>query len=345
MDELEIKAQGRVQGVSFRANTRKKAVELNLLGCVFNRSDGGVSVIAQGKKDKLLEFLGWVQSNPGFSKVESLYYKWGKPSQKFSDFLIVKEDSFLVDKMKSVLNLGKYFVRKDSGAVPNHIAIIPDGNRRWARKRGFLPQFGHYTSSSFRHLDDLFEEAKKQGVKYMTLWGFSTENWKRDSTEVKAIFDLLLNGVDHFIAEARAQKIRFRHIGRRDRLPARLVQALKKLEEETRDYTDFNVQLCLDYGGNDEVIRAVNKILGEGKREIDETKFLDYLDSRGLPPLDLIIRTSGEKRTSGFMPLQSAYAEFYFADAHFPDFDVKEFRKALDDFAKRNRRFGGESKK
>jgi len=130
-------------------------------------------------------------------------------------------------------------------------------------------------------------------------------------------------------------------LGRKDRLPRKLVKALRKLEEETHDYSDFNVQLCLDYGGRDEIIRAVNKMLKSGVKKVDEKMFSDNLDSAGIPDPDLIIRTSGEKRLSGLLPFQSVYAELYFSDSYFPDFDALELRKAVKSFGNRVRRFGG----
>jgi len=344
-EELEVKVYGRVQGVNFRRTVQGYAKEKGLKGCVFNRADGSVEIIIQGEKKVLSEFLSWIQTSPGFSKIKGLYYQWRDPSREFLEFKIIRDESYFVDKAKSLINLGKFIFQKGERIVPKHIAIIPDGNRRWAKKKGVAPQFGHYTSASLQHLRELFEEARKEGVFYLTLWGFSTENWKRNKIEINAIFDMILKSVNNFREEAQINKIRFRHFGRRDRLPKELVQALEDLEKKTKGYTDFNVQLRLDYGGNDEILRAINKILKKKIKKIDEKTFEENLDSAGVPPVDLIIRTSGEKRTSGFMPFQSAYAEFYFTDLHFPDFTASELKKAIDDFGNRNRRFGGDSGK
>jgi undecaprenyl diphosphate synthase len=225
--------------------------------------------------------------------------------------------------------------------IPVHIALIPDGNRRWAKLHKLEASAGHKKAGSYEHIKDLFDAARNLGVKYLSFWGFSTENWKRDEKEIDAIFELVSKAVKEWRKEAIENKIRFRHIGRKDRLPKNLIEEIDKLEKETKDNEDFNVQICLDYGGRDEIVRAVNKIIEKGEKSIDEKKFNDYLDTNGIPEPDLIIRTSGEKRTSGFMPFQSAYSEWYFADVHFPDFDACELKKAISEFGKRKRTFGG----
>lgn len=342
--ELEVKLHGRVQGVRLRYIVQNKANNSNLNGCVFNRGDGSVEVVVQGNKKDLQNFLTWLQESPGFSNVSGLQYQWRKPSRKFKDFSVIRENSFLVDQAHSFLNLGKsLFARK--GGRPKHVAIIPDGNRRWAKSRKVDPSFGHYTSASFQHLRELFEEAQKQGVKYMSLWGFSTENWKRNPREVKALMNLISKALGELREAAHTQKIRFRHLGRKDRLPKSLIGEINKIEKETEKYDNFNVQLCLDYGGQDEIVRAVNSLLKKKIKRVDSDSLRKEMDSGKIPDVDLIIRTSGEKRTSGFMPLHSAYAEFYFSDVHFPDFGIYEFRKALEDYGKRHRRFGGDNKK
>jgi undecaprenyl diphosphate synthase len=225
--------------------------------------------------------------------------------------------------------------------IPVHLAIIPDGNRRWAKSKGLIASAGHKEAGSYGHMKDLFECARELGIKYLTFWGFSTENWKRDAREIDSIFELVSKAVKEWRKEAIDNKIRFRHIGRKDRLPKSLVSEFAKLEEETKNYLDFNVQICLDYGGRDEIVRAVNKIIESGEKNINENKFSEFLDTNGIPEPDLIIRTSGEKRTSGFMPFQSAYSELYFSDVHFPDFDACELEKAIAEFGKRKRNFGG----
>lgn len=343
MKEIRIEARGRVQGVNFRSNVKSRADELGLKGFAMNKEDGDVSILAQGEKKSLEEFLIFVQKSPGFSKVEGLSYKWGDAGKEYPDFRVIRDGGFIFDKAKSLINLGKSFIG-GRGKVPVHVAIIPDGNRRWAKSKGFEESFGHYKAGAYENLEELFREGKKLGIKYMSIWGFSTENWKRCEKEKEGIFELVLSGVEKFMRDAEENQIRFRHIGRKDRLPAKLVSALEKLEKKTENYNKFNVQLCLDYGGRDEVIRAVNKALKAGARSVDEKSFAGFLDTEGIPNPDLIIRTAGEKRISGFMPFQAVYSEFYFSDLYFPDFGAKEFRKAIRDYGKRQRRFGGNSK-
>jgi len=275
-----------------------------------------------------------------------LSFKWKEPSINYNEFSVVQEGSFIEDKAKSLMNLGKTMIwGSKQGKMPVHIAIIPDGNRRWAKEKGMIGSMGHYKAGSYGNLRELFEEAKNYGVKYMSIWGFSTENWSRDKQEVKAIFNLILKSVDEFRKDAEKNRVRFVHFGRKNRLPKELADALNDLEEQTKNYDEFNVQLFLDYGGRDEILRAVNRMLKEGVKKIDEKVFAEHLDTRGVPDPDLIIRTSGEKRISGLMPWQSVYAEYYFTNTHFPDFDAKELRKAIEEFGKRERRFGGNVKK
>lgn len=225
--------------------------------------------------------------------------------------------------------------------IPIHVVIIPDGNRRWAKEKGLFVTAGHYKSASYDNVKSLLNEAKDLGIKYLTFWGFSTENWSRNQEEVKAIFELVDGLLDKMKKDAVENGVRFRHLGRRDRLPQKLLNKIEEVEKITSKFSELNIQLCLDYGGRDEIIRAVNQIIKKGLKNVDEKTFIQYLDTKEIPDPDLIIRTSGEKRTSGMMPFQSDYAELYFTDCYFPDFDGLELRKAVEDFQKRQRRFGG----
>ena len=223
--------------------------------------------------------------------------------------------------------------------VPGHVAIIPDGNRRWARKQGLSASFGHYQAGGVQNVISLIDECERLGVKYLTFWGFSTENWKRNDVEVDAIFQLVLRAVPQLRSTAQRKGLRFLHVGRRDRMPKRLVKALELLERETEGNTGLTIQLALDYGGKDELLRAVRKL--KGKKRITEEDIDGALDTAGVPDVDLVIRTSGEQRTSGLMPWQTTYAEWYFVDMFFPDFGPRELREAVEWFGRRVRRFGG----
>ena len=224
--------------------------------------------------------------------------------------------------------------------IPQHVAIIPDGNRRWAKARGFMVSYGHIKSGDYKHTKSLVSEAKKLGVKYLSLWAFSTENWSRPKNEREVIFDLVLNTVDKFRKDASKDKIKFKFIGRKDRLPKNLISDLLKLENETKNFSGITVVLCLDYGGRDEILRAVNQAIKSKLKRVNEKKFSKLLDTSKIPDVDLIIRTAEEKRTSGFMPFQSVYSELYFAKPCFPDFGKRELKKAIEDFEKRKRNFG-----
>lgn len=345
MKEARIEVKGRVQGVRFRNNVKRFANELEIRGSVMNLPDGRVLIIAQGSEDKINTLIKELKENHGFSKVEDLDVNWSE-LRRFSnnDFRIVREGNFFIDQLKI---FGRLFMRLFGVGdevrfenVPKHICIIPDGNRRWARFKGLEPHFGHYRAGSYTNIEMLLKEAKRVGVKYVSIWGFSTENWKRSKDEKKALFDLILGGVNRFRKFAQENEIRFKHAGRKDRLPEKLIESLTELEKETQNYKGFIVQLCLDYGGRDEIIRAVNKILKYKVNRVDEKSFARFLDTYEMSDPDLIIRTSGEKRLSGFMPFQSVYAELYFSDVYFPDFGIKELHEAIKEYGKRQRRFG-----
>jgi undecaprenyl diphosphate synthase len=223
--------------------------------------------------------------------------------------------------------------------IPTHIAIIPDGNRRWATSKG-LAKLRGYSKVDYNHLESLLLEAKNAGSKYMSLWFFSTENWKRSKIEINFLFDHFINNLDGILHGSIKNKVKIKHLGRKDRLPKKVIDGIKLLEDQTKHFKDFTLLMCIDYGGRDEIMRAINKVLATGQKNISEEDFKIYLDSKDIPDPDLIIRTSGEKRLSGFMPFQSVYSEFYFADIHFPDFTANELSKAILDYSTRKRRLG-----
>lgn len=338
--EVEIRLFGRVQGVNLRNTIKEYADSLGIRGYIINREDGSVLVVAQSVQENLDMMIGWLKKNPGFSHVNNIKVDWKKPRASYHGFEIIRPSGYIVDKAKGLLNLGRKLV-ENRGKVPIHIVIIPDGNRRWAREKGLQETFGHYTSASDERIISLIKEAQKEGVKYLSIWGFSTENWSRSGKEVRSIFNLILGKIDVLKEFAHKNRIKFRHLGRKDRLPNPLLKELLGLENETKEYDDFNVQLLLDYGGRDEIVRAVNKMLKSGIKKTDEKSFTQYLDSREIPDPDLIIRTAGEQRTSGVMPYQSTYAELYFSNLYFPEFDASELKKAIRSFSERVRRFGG----
>src|SRR3989344_1405123 len=339
MEELRIYLYGRVQGVGFRQFAKKQADELRLNGYVRNTEDGRLIVVAQGSRLGLEKFLRVIQYGPLFAKVSNFSYSWKEAVTKYNEFVILLDKGFIEDQAMSFTNLGRNLLDTQK-AVPRHICIIPDGNRRWAKERKLNIIEGHKASSSEQFIMALVNEGRRLGVKYLTFWGFSTENWNRDKREVDDVLNLVLKVIKKFRGKFIEDKVRFRHLGRKDRLPKSLVFEIEKLEKDTLEFNDYNVQLCLDYGGRDELTRAVNKMISNGVKEVSEQELARYLDTEGIPDHDLIIRTSGEKRTSGFMPFQSSYAELYFTDVKFPDFGPEELRKAVEEFSRRKRNFG-----
>jgi undecaprenyl diphosphate synthase len=336
--DLRIEVFGRVQGVRFRQFVKDVADKFCLKGHVLNKKSGSVLIVAQGDKKKLEEFLSVVQKGSVLSKVEGVYYHWESESEKYRDFRIKIDQGFIKDQKLSFINLGKRVLGIGNG--PRHVVIIPDGNRRWAKKKGFDEIEGHKKSGAYDNLKMLLNKAKDLKIKYLTLWGFSTENWKRSKREVNALFKLMNGLLARIEEDVVKEKIRFRHLGRKDRLPSEMIEIIKRLEEKTKNFKEFNLQICLDYGGRDELVRAVNKAVKSGV-DINEKNLGGCMDSAGIPDPDLIIRTSGEKRLSGFMPFQSVYSEFYFTDVHFPDFKPEHLREAVDEFKNRRRRIGG----
>ena len=227
--------------------------------------------------------------------------------------------------------------------IPDHIALIPDGDRRWARAKGFSPLEGH--KAGYLALKSLARASRELGVHTLTLWGFSTENWERSSKETENIMNLARKMIEDFMKEAMKEGVRFVHLGRKDRLPSDLVDMINKTEEKSKNNTKHILNVALDYGGRDEILRTVRKIIRDGvsPEKVDEKLFSSYLDTKDqpYPYVDLFIRTSGEQRTSGLMPWQMEYAEYYFEADHLPDFTPEKLRDAILDYSRRRRRFGG----
>lgn len=227
--------------------------------------------------------------------------------------------------------------------VPNHIAIILDGNGRWAKKRGMPRSFGHVKGCE--NLEDICEVAKELGVKYLTVYAFSTENWKRSKEEVDGLMKLFRNYLKKCIKISQKNNMRVKVIGDITAFDSDIQESIEKLEDFSKDFTDLHFQIALNYGSRDEITRAVNRMLEDqkaGKLEtpVSEDTISDYLDTAGLPDPDLMIRTSGEQRLSNYLMWQHAYSEFYFTDVPWPKFDKAELVKALEAYTSRDRRYG-----
>lgn len=230
-------------------------------------------------------------------------------------------------------------------SAPNHIAIILDGNGRWAKSKGMPRTFGHTMGA--KNVEVISRAAWKAGVKYLTLYAFSTENWKRPDSEVKALMTLLEEYIHTCMRTAKKDNLRVRFIGDMSGLSEKMQELVKKLEEETSKYTGLNLTIAVNYGSRDEMIRAMKSLCKDNADgiisidEINEESFSKYLDTKNIPDPDLMIRTSGEQRLSNYLLWQLAYSEFYFTDVPWPDFDEKCLNEAILEYEKRNRRFGG----
>jgi len=231
-------------------------------------------------------------------------------------------------------------------AIPNHIAIILDGNGRWARSRGLPVTKGHEAGA--KAINDVLQTARELGVHTLTIWGWSTENWKRPPPEVKKIMALVQYLLKEELSNAHKNQVRFTHLGRKDRLPAPLIKLINKTEEETKNYKKYQLNLAFDYGGRDEITRAVRNIVKDGilESKITEELIGSYLDTSGqkYPNPDLFIRTSGEQRTSGYLPWQMTYTEFFFEEDHLPDMNPEKLKAIILDYSLRRRRFGAKDK-
>ena len=222
--------------------------------------------------------------------------------------------------------------------IPEHVAIIMDGNGRWAKMRGLDRVYGH--REGVKTVERTIKFAKKVGIKYLTLFAFSTENWQRPIEEVNAIMQLFIEYIHEKLPFLKENDIKLLFMGRKEGLWDSVLEAMKKAEDETKNCGSFTVIIGLNYSGKAEIVDAVNKILKSNAEKIDEGSFRNYLYLPEVPDPDLLIRTSGEKRISNFLLWQLAYTELYFTDVLWPDFDEEEFLKALYDYQSRDRRFG-----
>lgn len=233
----------------------------------------------------------------------------------------------------------------DLTRMPNHIAIILDGNGRWAKKRLMPRTVGHRKGAY--NLKDIALECDKLQIKYLTVYCFSTENWKRPKDEVDYLMTTPIRYYKKYKDKIFNSNIKIKIIGRRDRFSKEFLNTILELEENTKTHTGLTLTLCIDYGSYDEITTAVKAIAREVKEsklnpeDITETTITNHLFTKDYPPLDLMIRTSGEYRISNYLLWQMAYSELYFTDVLWPDFNEKELKKALIDYQGRNRRFGG----
>ena len=226
--------------------------------------------------------------------------------------------------------------------IPKHIAIIPDGNRRWAKEKGLITLEGH--KKGLQQAIEISRKSRSLGVKVLTFWAFSNENWKRKKEEISYLMDLYLKMIDINLDEALKEEIKIIHLGRKDRIGENLRKKIKEAEEKTKNFNKYFLAVALDYSGRDEIIRMIKKIKNANVdlNILKEDEFNQFLDTKDIPyPYpDLVIRTSGEIRTSGFMIWQTAYSEWIFYPKYFPDFDSSDLENCIEEYKKRQRRFG-----
>lgn len=229
--------------------------------------------------------------------------------------------------------------------IPRHVAIILDGNGRWAKSKGMPRNYGHMEGA--KNVERICEEAWRMGIKYLTVYAFSTENWKRPDDEVAALMKLLRNYMKTCLKTAAKNDMVVRVIGDKSGLDEDIREKIDELEKASANNGGLNFQIAINYGSRDEIVRSVRKIMNdvkEGKIEaeqMDEAMFESYLDTADIPSPDLLIRTSGEQRLSNFLMWQLAYTEFYFTEVPWPAFDKAELEKAIEKYNSRDRRFGG----
>lgn len=222
--------------------------------------------------------------------------------------------------------------------IPRHVCVIMDGNGRWAKKRLLPRVMGH--KRGLTALENLAARCAELGVEYLTVFAFSTENWRRPEDEVSFLMKLFLQALDGKVAKMHQNNLRLKVIGNRSRFPAAIVAGIEAAERLTADNTGLTLTVAADYGGRWDILQAANQLIAEGKSEITEDDLSQRLSLAEAPEPDLFIRTGGETRISNFMLWQMAYAEFYFTDALWPDFDAAEFDRAISSFRVRERRFG-----
>lgn len=228
--------------------------------------------------------------------------------------------------------------------LPKHIAIIMDGNRRWARNKGLPVGLGHKEGA--KTLEKIVRYAKNIGIKYITVYAFSTENWKRSQEEVSTLMNLMLNYLESYSKRADSENIKVKILGNRQGLSEKMIELIDKCMERTKNNTGITFNIALNYGGRDEIVKAVKNIAEKVKEneisieDITEQTVSDNLYTKGQPDPDLLIRTSGEIRLSNFLPWQLVYSEFVFVEKNWPDFTEKDLDEAIEIYQKRNRKFG-----
>lgn len=231
--------------------------------------------------------------------------------------------------------------KKPNLTIPKHVAIIMDGNGRWAKKRGLPRSAGHKEGS--KNLRKIVENASDIGIEVITVYAFSTENWKRPKEEVSFLMKLIKKYFNDWMPDLIKERVKVTFIGEMETLPKDVLEVVNETERKTASHDRITLNIALNYGSHNEMLKAVKNIINDNIKsdDINEDLFEQYLMTKDLPKIDLLIRTSGEYRLSNFLLWQLAYCEFYFTDVLWPDFNKKELEKAIAEYSKRNRRYGG----
>jgi len=254
-------------------------------------------------------------------------------------------ERYILDIFKFKKDTIKEKIQLDMERIPSHIAIIMDGNGRWAKQRKLPRTMGH--RAGMKNIKMMVEESSNLGVKYLTLYAFSTENWKRSKEEIGALMDLVVEFINKEFEELHRNNVKLNSIGDISKLPEKSKAAIEDAMYKTRNNTGLTLNIALNYGGRDEIVKGVKEIAKEvleGKLQVDniDDKIIsDHLYTSGMPDPDIVIRPSGELRLSNYLLWQSAYSEFWFSNINWPDFTKEDLRRAISDFQKRDRRFGG----
>ncbi len=254
-------------------------------------------------------------------------------------------ERYILDIFKFKKDTIKEKIQLDMERIPSHIAIIMDGNGRWAKQRKLPRTMGH--RAGMKNIKMMVEESSNLGVKYLTLYAFSTENWKRSKEEIGALMDLVVEFINKEFEELHRNNVKLNSIGDISKLPEKSKAAVEDAMYKTRNNTGLTLNIALNYGGRDEIVKGIKEIAKEvleGKLQVDniDDKIIsDHLYTSGMPDPDIIIRPSGELRLSNYLLWQSAYSEFWFSNINWPDFAKEDLRRAISDFQKRDRRFGG----
>lgn len=334
LNASEITIKGKVQGVYFRKNTKKKADELKITGYVRNEKDGAVFVHAEGTQSKLLNFIKWCSIGEGKAEVEEIKCSWIKPTGVYSSFEVINPIESAVNILSNIILTSTHQIPKDT-IIPKHLAIIPLGTRRWARNRNIDVLKGYTVAA--QAINDLLECLPSANIKYLTILALSQDIWKLPTKEIEAV----LNDLDIWIKELKPtlqkNQIRFSTIGRTNRLPKSIRQNIETLEKHTKNNKKLIFTFGIDYSGRDEILRTYNKAIQKDLPSMDDKSFVQFCDTANIPDPDILVVTGGRRSVNDFLLWQINRTHIHFTSKDFPDFtcdDLKEIVIEYSDYQK-----------